>query len=382
MIPAKHYITKLIFEDTYIKQLHAGPQLLLAIVRQTFWPINGLYEAKRTVHNCITCFRNKPVKAVQLMGSLPIERISSSRAFATVGIDYAGPFLIRQKNQRGGVTGKAYVAIFVCFSTKAIHIEVVSDLTSASFLGALRRFVSRRGKCLKIYSDNGTNFVGAYNEIQAVQEFFKLHNNTINQFCAEEDITWSFIPPRSPHMGGLWEAGVKSFKHHFLRVTANTTLTFEELSTLAIQIEAILNTRPITPLSEDPNEFELLTPSHFLCGTANIQIPDQNIQNIKEYSLSRWQKVTFKLQHFWSRWSKEYLHTLQYRNKWNRKVDNININDLVLIVDENTHTTTWPTGRVIKVHRGKDGFVRMVDLRTKLGLTSRAIGKICPFPKY
>lgn len=203
---------------------------------------------------------------------------------------------------------------------------------------------------------------------------------TILTWCANENIAWSFIPPRSPHMGGLWEAGVKNFKRHFYRIVGKTTLTFEELNTLSTQIESCLNSRPISPLSNDPNELQALTPSHFLTGTAENNLFEPDIRDLNFNRLSRWQRITQMYQHIWSRWTKEYLHTLQQRKKWHKKMNNIELNQLVLIIDENQPPNRWAIGRVIATHPGNDGFIRLVDLKTQNGTTSRAISRICPFP--
>lgn len=380
LLPARHHFTTLLLQNEHLKHLHAGPQLLLSVVRQHFWPINGLQEAKKVVNKCVICFKNQPRKIQQIMGALPRDRIQPGRPFNVTGIDYAGPFLVRQKNQRGGINVKAYIAIFICFSTKAVHFEVISDLSTSGFLAALKRFVARRGRCAKIMSDNGTNFVGANNELKKIQQFLQSNSTIISSWCANETIAWEFIPPRSPHMGGLWEAGVKGFKKHFYRVVGQTTLTFEELNTLSIQIESCLNSRPISPLSSDPNELEALTPSHFLTGTAENNIFELDIQDLNINRLAKWQKITQMYQHIWSRWTNEYLHTLQQRKKWHKKIMNIELNQLVLIIDENQPPNKWAIGRVLATHPGKDGFVRVVDLKTKNGATSRAISRICPFP--
>jgi len=134
---------------------------------------------------------------------------------------------------------KAWIAIFICFSTKAIHIEVVEDLTSNSFIATLRRFMSRRGKPAEIWSGNGTNFVGAQRELAAYLKY-------IEGASVEEGITWCFNPPSAPHFGGLWESAVRSAKYNLTRVLKETKLTLIELQTLLCQIEACLNSRPLT----------------------------------------------------------------------------------------------------------------------------------------
>ena len=382
LLPAKHHLTESILNYEHIKNNHAGPQLLLSILRQKFWIINGKLATKQTVRKCIRCFKNKPSVAQQSMGQLPPDRIQPSRPFSICGVDYAGPFITIQRNQRGVKSIKSYVAIFICFSTRAVHIEVISDLTTESFIAALKRFISRRGKCYKMYSDNGSNFVGAHNEMKEMKAFLTkdAKNNEISSWCTTESILWQFIPPRSPHFGGLWEAGVKAFKHHFRRVAANARLTFEELTTLSVQIECCLNSRPISPMSDDPNEMQPLTPAHFLTGTSMLSISEPDLQEINSNRLSRWQHVTQMVQSIWSRWSKEYLHTLQQQSKWNRNIQNLTTGALVLIKDDNLPPTKWLLGRIMTIFPGADNRVRVVDVKTMHGILQRSIHHLCPLP--
>lgn len=199
------------------------------------------------------------------MGDLPAARVQKSRPFCHVGVDFAGPIHIHYK-RRGARPTKSYLCVFVCFSTKAVHLEVCSDLTSAAFIAALKRFIARRGCPANIYCDNATNFVGAKNELMELTELLDsaIKQNEIIRMCSHKGIEFQFIPPRSPHFGGLWEAAVKSAKQLLRKLLHSATLTYEELCTVAAEIEAILNSRPMTPLSNNPNDFEALTPRHFL----------------------------------------------------------------------------------------------------------------------
>ena len=188
--------------------------------------------------------------------------------------------------------------IFVCFTTKAIHLEVVGDLTSSNFLQALQRFMSRRGKPVNIYFDNGTSFVGTYNEIS---NFFKLNCNSLAEDTAQFGTKFHFIPAYASHFGGLWEAGVKSIKFHLNRVLGNCNLTYEELNSILIQIEAILNSRPLTPLSTDPDDLLPLTPGHFLIARPLTAFPIEDTRQISSNRLNRFQRIKQFLQHFWTR---------------------------------------------------------------------------------
>ena len=275
------------------------------------------------------------------MGNLPEDRVIRTRPFLNVGVDFLGPITIHHKI-RGKKTDKSYVCVFVCFATKAVHLEAVSDLTSAAFIGALKRFVARRGCPHKIYSDNGTNFVGAANSLNEIFKLFasKQHKENMDGFCVQRNIEWLNIPARSPHVGGLWEACVKSVKKHFYRVT-DGIMTYEELYTLMTQIECILNSRPLTPLSDDPNDYRVLTPGNFLIGENFVTLIDTAGNKCYQGLRDHWKVVQSNMEEFWKRWSSEYLSELQKRYKWNKPVTNIEPGLLVLLKDDNTPPMSW-----------------------------------------
>lgn len=208
---------------------------------------SGQRETQKVVRKCLKCFRFKSRIPKVKMGDLPTERVvQQGRTFVTTGVDYASPFAIRESKRRGKlITTKGYVALFICFHTKAIHLEMVTELTTEAFLAALDRFTARRGLC-QIFSNNGTNFVGAAREMKEIYKFLQEKNLDIATVLSNQRITWSFIPSRSSHFGGLWEAAMKIMKRHLYTVTQGRLLTFEEYSTLLANIEAILNSWPLT----------------------------------------------------------------------------------------------------------------------------------------
>ncbi|KYN50050.1 hypothetical protein ALC62_00077, partial [Cyphomyrmex costatus] len=276
-----------------------------------------------------------------------------------------------------------YLAIFICLATKAVHFELVSDLTATAFLNALKRFISRRGKCITLYSDNGTTFVGANNQLADLKEclFKETTQKQIHDYLAEQFIEWKFIPPYSPHVGGIWEAAVKSAKTHLRRIVGTSLLHFEELYTVMTQIEACLNSRPITPLSECTTDLEALTPGHFIIGEAITAIPDRDSAQTPSNRLTRYQLLSQLKQHFWKRWSSEYMSQLQQRFKWKTcKQLNLKVGTMVLVKGENTPPMTWPLGRITEVHPGPDGIIRLISVRTKQGISKRTLPKICILP--
>jgi len=195
------------------------------------------------------------------MGDLPKARVEPSRAFSKVGVDFEGPFHVKISLYRYATTNKAYACIWVCLATKAVHVELVGDLTTQSFLNALQRFCDRRGFCTDIYSHNATNFVGANRRLQEVKKIFlsKEHQNKVNDEIVKHGIQWHYPAP-FPNFGGLWEAAVKSLNTHLYKTSDNASLTLEKLNTGLVRIEAILNACPLTPLSTDPSDMSVLTP--------------------------------------------------------------------------------------------------------------------------
>ncbi|CAK1585594.1 unnamed protein product [Parnassius mnemosyne] len=309
------------------------------------------------------------------MGNLPATRVTPNLPFHVSGVDFAGPFFITDRKGRGCKITKCYLSLFICFATKALHLEVASDLTTDIFILCLRHFISRRGKPLKLYCDNGKNFVGANNEIT---NFFKFNSESISGFAADEGIQFKFSPPYSPHFGGLWEAGVKSAKYHATRILGDKHLTFEELSTLFAQIEAILNSRPLTPLSSDPNDLNPLTPAHFLIGRPLTSLPSENLLDINLNRLDRYRCLEKLRQHLWERWRKEYLSELQQRHKWQVNQQAFKEGDLAIIKEANLPPLKWRMARIHKLYPGSDGIVRVADVYTKNGIVRRAVHNLYP----
>ncbi|XP_053692622.1 uncharacterized protein LOC128741071 [Sabethes cyaneus] len=381
ILPAKHPLTDLIARYYHEKLLHAGPQFLIAGLREKFWPLRIRNLVRRTVHSCISCFRCRPRVQDQIMGDLPPERVSPTLPFVHTGVDLCGPLYYRHPQRRSQHT-KTYIAIFVCLSVKAIHIELVGDLSTGSFIAALRRFLARRGKPRLIECDNATNFKGASRELAELKRQFNSQQmqQSITSSCTEEGIEFKFIPPRSPNFGGLWEAAVRSLKAHLRATIGNAVLTAEQLTTLLAQIESCLNSRPLTQMTAEPEDLEVLTPGHFLIHRSLTAPAEPSLENVPINRLDRWQVVQEYVRRLWRRWSTEYLSGLQPRTKWTREKDNIAIGTMVLVKEENLPPLKWRFGRIVHIFRADDGNIRVVVVRTKDGEFRRAISKICVLP--
>ncbi|UYV64944.1 hypothetical protein LAZ67_3002523 [Cordylochernes scorpioides] len=358
-------ISKIIREDFYVDDLLTGcptvedakglMQQLIAVLG------SGGFVLRKWVSN-----------ETSIIEDLPLLLRGKGRPFEKIGIDLAGPIQAKPMLKRSKVIFKFYIGLFVCFTTKAIHLEISSDLTAEAFLAALKRFISRRGRPTEIYSDNATNFKGASNILKERWKLFKAAN--IQDFSAIESINWHFIPPSAPNFGGLWEAGIKSVETILSKTMKSRLLNYEELLTLLAQIEACLNSRPLTFVSNDPNDLTALTPGHFLIGNAmrHDAESDHSTLNLR----SRWSLIQPQRDYFWNRWSCEYLHQLQERRKWRTSHPDVNIGDLVMLKEQNK-PLQWKLARIVQIFPGEDDHVRVVLLRSPVEpVTQENIDKI------
>ena len=381
LLPNDSHLTRLIVEHFHILHMHAGTRTLQAFLGQHYWIVSSRRVVRACISRCLVCTKLRAKIITPAMGNLPHVRVSPCRPFANVGIDYAGPFVLKESGRRNARTFKGYFCLFVCMSTKAVHLEPVSELSTGAFLATFDRFVSRRGLCRAVYSDCGTNFLGASRHLGEVTEFWRTKDVQRDIGCklAQRSVEWNFIPPGAPHFGGLWESGVKRVKFHLTRVIGERPLTYEEFATVLCKIEAILNSRPLSPPSADLEDLDYLTPGHFLIGAPLLSVPE--FEYGPEVTLhKRWQLLRQIAQHFWRRWSLEYLQTLQQRSKWTVAAPNVSVGDLVFLITPNAAPLSWPCGVVTTVFPGEDGSVRVVDVKTAAGTYRRPVRKLVALP--
>ncbi|XP_028982447.1 uncharacterized protein LOC107045292 [Diachasma alloeum] len=380
IIPKESQLAQLLIGQAHLRTLHGGTQLTLRQLRSSYWILGGRAPVRSFILKCVNCTRQRGVRAQQLMGQLPPARLTPARAFLNTGIDYAGPVSLRSWKGRGHKSYKGWLAIFVCMTTSAVHLEVVSDYSAEGFIAAYRRFSSRRGIAHSLFSDCGTNFLGADKELKKLFSSGSAQSRQLAQLLINDGTQWSFNPPGAPHFGGKWEAAVKSVKFHLTRTIGEDLLTFEELTTLLAQIEAVLNSRPLEPLTDDPDDCSALTPGHFLIGQAPTTLPEPSLEQLNVSRLSRWQLIQQKLQGFWKRWSTGYLQRLQAISKWHHPTHQIRIGSLVLLTDERFPPAKWPLARVTALHPGSDGLTRVVTIRTAQTTLTRSIAKLVLLP--
>ncbi|UYV85114.1 hypothetical protein LAZ67_X004615 [Cordylochernes scorpioides] len=281
LLPSSGQVAQMIVQAVHMRTLHGSVHLMLSTIRQKYWMLRAIDQVKRCIRECVTCCRYNRVTQGQLMSDLPKERLTPGKPFSISGVDYAGPVNLRLSKGRGRKTEKGYICLFVCFLTRAVHLELVTDASTPTFMSAFKRFVARRGHCTRLYSDQGTNFVGAARQLRSC---FYLAQNQLKELAAvlaNDGTEWRFNPPGAPHFGDLWEAGVKALKYHMRRIIGNNLLTYEELLTVLVQIESCLNSRPLYSMKgrENVNDEER-------AGRPSTSTTDEKINEVEKMILA------------------------------------------------------------------------------------------------
>ena len=372
ILPKSHHVIDLIISETHEQSGHSGREYVLSELRQIYWIVSARPAVRRVLNNCFKCRKNNAKPCDQQMANLPVPRVTPEEPpFTYVGVDYFGTFYVK----RGRSEVKRYGCLFTCLTARAVHIEVAHSLDTSSFVNALQRFISRRGKPKVMYSDNGTNFVGAEREMK--EAIVKWNQVQINNYLHQNGVQWKFNPPAASHMGGVWERLIRSVRKVLRGVMKEQTLDDENLSTLLCIVEAVINGRPLTAVSDDPNDLEALTPNHLLLLRTGVVLPPGAFDKSDLYSRRRWRQVQYLANVFWRRWLKEYLPALQSRQKWLLPKRNLAVGDLVIVVDDDTPRSVWPVARVVDTFAGKDGLVRSVQIKSRNSTLVRPINKVC-----
>ena len=381
LLPSHHRFTNLVIYNAHSRVFHSGLQSTVTQLRRRFWIPKIRQVVKSLVRKCVTCLK--------VMGNsyrLPIQaplqkyRVNEAPPFSITGVDFTGALLVRN---RDGREKKAYVCLFTCAITRAVHLEIVEDLTTTSFLNAFRRFSARRSLPSKVISDNATTYQTAATELR---ELFK--SPDVKQYFANKRVEWSFIPKRAPWFGGFWERMIGLTKTNMKKVLGRAFVSLDELNTIVAEIESTLNDRPITFLSADSDDEMPLTPSHLLHGRTltNVPYPLVDEDEISDPSFEiqaklkkRYLRISQLLEHFWRRWTSEYLPALREHHKLSGKTDNqIKTGDVVLVHSDTERRINWKLAVVVKLNYGNDGIVRSADIRTAKGQTNRPITKLYP----
>ncbi|KAL5010875.1 hypothetical protein ScPMuIL_013180 [Solemya velum] len=356
ILPKDSPVSKLIIEDIHQSIGHLGRNYILSNLRERYWIIGATVAVKSCLSKCVTCRKLQSPTCVQKMADLPTERlVSDEPPFSRVGMDFFGPFEVK----RGRSQVKRYGVIFTCLSIRAVHLEVAFSLNTDSCIDAIRRFIARRGRPKFIRSDNGTNLVGAEREMREEIENWNLEQ--IGGFLSQRHIEWGFNPPAASHFGGVWERLIRSVRKVLFSLMHSQVIRLDDegLQTLFCEVEAILNGRPLTEVSDSVNDLQVLTPNHLLLLRPGEFCPPGFFDKTDCYVRRRWRQIQYLANIFWSRWVREYLPLLQTRQKWNKSVRNVRLGDVVLLV-ENSPRNSWSLGRIIDVVKDKGNMGRRV----------------------
>lgn len=368
-------ITRLLVQQYHERALHANHETVVNNMRERYWVTALRPTVKNVVARCQYCSVQRARPNPPKMGDLPLVRLTTTRrAFVNCGIDYFGPMEItigRRREKRWGV-------LFTCLATRAVHLELAASLSSDSAILALRRLVARRGQPATILSDCGTNFVGASRELRAALR--GLNSQRLQGEALAKGIEWRFNPPASPHMGGAWERLIRSVKNALHATLKERAPSEEVLHTLLLEAELVVNSRPLAYVAADHEEPVMLTPNHLLLGTATGETRMTTYDPSDVNARRQWMKANALAEMFWRRWTREYLPTLQRRQKWAMATNSVKVGDIVVLCDGKQPRNVWPRGIISKVFPGNDGQVRVVDLRTATGTLRRPVARIAVLP--
>ena len=369
ILPRKHPLSHLLIRREHIKA-HLGTEWTLSMLRQSYWIIGARHTLRQLRQKCCTCHKNFSPPHAQIMADLPPERCNIVPfAFTHSGVDLFGPFYVKV----GRAQVKRWITLFTCFSIRAIHLEVVYSMSADSFVMALQRFAARRGLPVTMRSDNGTNIVGAESELNTAWQEVDTEQITIK--ARRKGIEWHFNPPKASEMGGVWERQIRTVRKCLSGIlNPKVALDDEVLSTALCEAENLVNSRPITKVSQDPEE-GALTPNHLLMMRAN-DTDDNMTFNLGAIYRRNWKKVCMLRDQFWNKWVKEYLLELQQRKKWTRQHEEFSENELVLLVEANIPRSQWPLGIITKVITGRDGLTREVEVKTNSSRLRRPVTKL------
>ncbi|EYC33154.1 hypothetical protein Y032_0002g629 [Ancylostoma ceylanicum] len=384
LVPS-HPLTKLVILQAHTSLYHQGVYGTMTHLR-TRYLIPSIYRTVgKFLRTCVVCKKvNGRAYRYPDMPSLPKERVTRSRPFQKVGLDYLGPLYYRDT---AGIKSKLWICLITCMATRAVHFEVVNSNSTQDFLLAFRRFLARRGTPDLVYSDNATTFHAGEDALNKL--FFEHRSwNRIQEFSTIHKITWKFITPVSPWKGGFYERLVALFKSAFSKAIGIQLLKLDQIHTVVVEIEAVINSRPITPYREKDPSFHVLRPCDFISPEVTLQLPPgENTSDIgfEGHRLTEWYKDTTQvLDCFWNIWYSEYLSALAQRHQRRLRQSQYththpSVNDVVIIGNDNVPRGQWRLGIVIRLLSDKKGVVRSAEVRTSKGKSfTRSITHLYP----
>jgi len=375
ILDPKHPITKLIIKHYDEKLLHPGCERVLGELRRRYWILRGRQAIRQHQHQCRDCQRWRANPVIPKMADLPPARLRLFKPpFWSTGIDCFGPFTVKI----GRRTEKRWGLLFKCLTTRCIHIELLDSMDADTFLMAFRRFVSRRGKPFELLSDCGTNFKAGEAELRNA---FQAMAPDLKHQLARTQVNFQFNPPSAPHFGGSWEREIKSIKMALRVVLGNQPTTETVLHTVLIEVEGILNSKPLAYISSDLADPDPVTPNLLLMGRPDSSLPQAIYCSSELLGKRRWRHSQILADQFWSAFIKFYLPNLQARQKWETDKENLDSGQVVMIVDPQLPRASWPIGRITETYPGKDGKVRTTKVIIQGREYIRPVSRIIPLPE-
>lgn len=371
-IPPTSKLAEKIVMHEHVRTLHGGVGMTMAAVRNAYWIPRLRQLTKKVRRNCNGCkrFQVTPFPRPPT-GNLPKDRTTGTRPFQVIGVDYAGPILYKN---RSGTQSKAYLLLFACSLTRAVHLELLPNLSTEEFMRILKQVIARRGKPEKIYSDNAKTFVAAAKRIQKISK-----SEQVNDFLAKNDITWQFNLSKAPWWGGQYERLIGIVKQSLYKVTGKSNLRWKELAEVVLDVEISLNNRPLTYV-EDDVELSVLTPNLMITGESCV-LPDEESDSTEEEEMKRRARhVLRSKQAVWKRWTGEYMKALRERHDLNHKEKKKTpaLGEVVLIKNDSRNRGKWNIGVITKLFKGRDGVVRGARMRSRKTTIDRPIQDLYP----
>ena len=366
-LPDDHPFTAKLVFNAHLLTLHGGVGLTMAKVREKYWVPRLRRLVKKLRGSCHGCkrFRARAYQAPP-PGNLPKSRTQASRPFQVIGVDFAGPI---RYTSRAKTESKAYLALYACSLTRAVHLDLLKSLETSEFIGSLKRFIARRGRPEIIYSDNGSTFKAADKWLKKVQQDERFHD-----LLAGLTIKWQFNLSRAPWWGGQFERLIGLFKAAFYKTIGNGTLRWAELEEIVLDVEVALNNRPLTYLDEDI-QLPVLTPNAMLQIDSN-HLPELQLHHLPEKNLRRRAKFLLKCKEvMWKRWTAEYVRSLResHRRAGGKQTCHPQVGDVVIIQDDKRNRNQWKLAVVKGLIKGRDGIIRAASLKTSKETLERAI---------
>ena len=377
LVPKTHQVAVLLIEKIHRQLNHVGYKTVHAELLRSYWVVGGRAKVKQVISSCFICKCRHSRPFSERTAPLPSDRVRESLPFEVSGVDYAGPLFVRGKGKFSVAKRKVWFIIFTCATTRAVYLDLVSDMTAETFLLALRRFFSFTNRAVRVmYSDNALTFHRTARYLKSVKM-----NRVVSRYLGEHQVVWKFNAAQAPWWGGFWERLVRSVKDLIIKTLGRSAVNRDQLMTLLKEIESTINNRPLSYV--DVDELIPLTPALLISGFRHSPRPaivsEDLFEESSECNLLRKEKTRLTLLLRWrKRWMSEYLHNLNNFKVRDRFGPKIKIGDMVLIQDENLKRALWRHGIIEKLHQGADGFCRSADIRTSTGTVSRPVQRLYP----